>query len=135
MQSTFWSTSHFRFFRKHLLMLLLAFGWLFINSQVAVASHDCPVNITQALSVQHNSHMLMSSSKEMVKAKGSICEKHCIPDVMQKDNGHSSLVALPASGSLALVVPESTETVTPVALITPPATGPPATIRFCRFRE
>lgn len=136
LKSTFWSTSRLRFFRKHLMMLLLAFGWLFVNSQVAVASHDCPVEINaQLLSIQHNEHMLMDGDREMMKAKGVLCEKHCIPDVMQKDNGHSSLAALPVSATLALVVPECTETVTSVELLTPPATGPPATIRFCRFRE
>jgi hypothetical protein len=136
LQSTFWSTSHLRFFRKHLLMLLLAFGWLFVNSQVAVASHDCPVEFSaQPLSMQHNQHMLMEDEFEMVKAKGALCEKHCIPDVMQKDNDHSSLIALPVTPTLALVVPECTEALVPAAVLTPPATGPPATIRFCRFRE
>ncbi|RPH26877.1 DUF2946 domain-containing protein [Buttiauxella warmboldiae] len=136
LQSTFWSTSRFRFFRKHLLMLLLAFGWLFVNSQVAVAAHDCPVDISaQSLSVQHNEHMLMGNHRDGVKAKGTLCDKHCIPDVMQKDNGHSSLAVLPATDTLALVVPECSETATSRALIAPPATGPPATIRFCRFRE
>ncbi|WMY73301.1 DUF2946 domain-containing protein [Buttiauxella selenatireducens] len=136
LQSTFWSTSRLRFFRKHLLMLLMAFGWLFVNSQVAVASHDCPVNISlQSLSIQHSDHMLMNSTRDLAKTKGMLCEKHCIPDVMQKDNGHTSLAALPTANTLALVVPECNETVSSVALISPPATGPPATIRFCRFRE
>lgn len=67
-------------------MLLLAFGWLFVNSQVAVASHDCPVEISApSLSVQHSEHMLMKNHWDMVKAKGTLCDKHCIPDVMQKD--------------------------------------------------
>lgn len=139
LQSTFWSTSRLRIFRKHLLMLLLAFGWLFVNSQVAVASHDCPVELsTQSLSLQHNQHMLMKAdmdSVNSVKMKGALCEKHCIPDVMQKDNGHSSLIALPVTHTLALVVPECTAAVAPAVVLTPPATGPPATIRFCRFRE
>ena len=135
-QSTLWSTSHLRFFRKHLLMLLLAFGWLFVNSQVAVASHDCSVDISlQALSIQHSDHMLMNNPQDLAKTEGMLCEKHCIPDVMQKDNGHSSLAAIPASNTLALVVPECNETASSVGLLTPPATGPPATIRFCRFRE
>lgn len=117
-------------------MLLMAFGWLFVNSQVAVASHDCPVEVSsQILSIQHNDHMLMDGAGDTVKMKGSLCEKHCIPDVMQKDNGHSALVALPVTNTLALIVPECSETVAAVAVLTPPATGPPATIRFCRFRE
>lgn len=117
-------------------MLLFAFGWLFVNSQVAVASHDCPVEFSsQPLSIQHNQHMLMKDEFARVKAKGALCEKHCIPDVMQKDNDHSSLIALPVTYSLALVVPECSEALVPAAVLTPPATGPPATIRFCRFRE
>lgn len=117
-------------------MLLLAFGWLFVNSLVAVASHDCPVEISaSSLSVQHSEHVLMKNQWDRVKAKGTLCDKHCIPDVMQKDNGYSSLVALPVTDTLALVTPECQEVVTSVALLTPPATGPPATIRFCRFRE
>jgi hypothetical protein len=137
LHSTLWSTSRLRFFRKHLLMLLFAFGWLFVNSQVAVASHDCPIDITaQAAQVQHSNPMLMAADgAAMAKMSGSLCEKHCIPDVMQKDNGHSDLAALPVADSLALVVPECTPAVASVSLTTPPATGPPATLRFCRFRE
>ncbi|MGK7245207.1 hypothetical protein ACSPAH_05670 [Buttiauxella agrestis] len=112
-------------------MLLLAFGWLFVNSQVAVASHDCPVEISaSSLSVQHSEHMLMENQWDRVKAKGTLCDKHCIPDVMQKDNGYSSLVALPVTDTLALVIPECQEVVTSVALLTPPATGPPPQYGF-----
>ncbi|MCT4700690.1 DUF2946 domain-containing protein [Enterobacteriaceae bacterium H20N1] len=137
LQSTFWSTSRLRFFRKHLLMLLLAFGWLFVNSQVAVASHDCPIDVSaQAASVQHSEHMLMADEHpSMAKISGPLCGKHCIPDVMQKDNGHSDMAALPVSNTLALIVPDCTPAAQSVSTLTPPATGPPATIRFCRFRE
>lgn len=79
--------------------------------------------------------MLMNSTQDLASTEGMLCEKHCIPDVMQKDNSHSSLAAIPASNTLVLVVPECNETASSVGLLTPPATGPPATIRFCRFRE
>lgn len=134
--SAFWSTSRLRFIRKHLLMLLVAFGWLFVNSQLAVASHDCQIDVTsEAVSVQHSQHMQMADHGAKLKTSGALCDKHCLPDVMQKDNGHSELVAIPVADSLALVVPECAPPLAPVATLTPPATGPPATIRFCRFRE
>ncbi|WP_435947556.1 DUF2946 domain-containing protein [Dryocola sp. BD586] len=137
LQSTFWSTSRLRFFRKHLLMLLLAFGWLFVNAQLAVASHDCPLNISaEAAAVQHSEHMLMTGDRQtMAKNSGPLCDKHCVPDVMQKDNGHSDVIALPVTATLALRAPDCTPALVPIAALTPPATGPPATIRFCRFRE
>lgn len=118
-------------------MLLLAFGWLFVNSQVAVASHDCPIDFSaQAVSIQHGEHLLMADTDpDMAKMNGPLCEKHCVPDVMQKDNGHSDVAALPVADTLALIVPDCTPAVTSVSRLTPPATGPPATIRFCRFRE
>ncbi len=118
-------------------MLLLAFGWLFVNGQVAVASHDCPIDVSaQAIGVQHSEHMLMADvNPSMAKISGPLCEKHCIPDAMQKDNGHSDVAALPVSDKLALVVPDCAPAVKPVAKLAPPATGPPATLRFCRFRE
>ncbi len=137
LHSTQWSTSRLRFCRKHLLLLLMAFGWLFVNSQIAVASHDCRLELSaQTASVQHSHHMLMASEGPVTeKMSGTLCEKHCIPDVMQKDNGHSDVVALPVADSLALRVPEYRPAATSVFLHRPPETGPPATIRFCRFRE
>lgn len=30
---------------RHLLVLLIAFGWLFTQSQVAIASHNCDVDM------------------------------------------------------------------------------------------
>lgn len=118
-------------------MLLLAFGWFFVNSQVAVASHDCPIDVSaQAVSIQHSEHMLMADGQpSMAKVSGPLCEKHCIPDVMQKDNGHSDVVALPVADTLALMIPDCVPAVMSVSQLAPPATGPPATIRFCRFRE
>lgn len=118
-------------------MLLLAFGWLFVNSQLAVASHDCPIDVSaRAVSVQHSEHMLMAEGHpSMAQISGPLCEKHCIPDVMQKDNGHSDVAALPVADTLALRAPGSVPAAMPIAQLAPPATGPPATIRFCRFRE
>ncbi|VEB99670.1 Uncharacterised protein [Cedecea lapagei] len=136
LHTSLWSTSRWRFIRKHLLMLLLAFGWFFVNSQVAVASYDCPVDMTAGPMVAPHSGTMQMSDKAMQAKIGSpLCEKHCVPDVMQKDNGHSSLVALPVVDSLALIEPQCSTVVESTPYVNPPATGPPATIRFCRFRE
>lgn len=127
-----------RAMKRHLLMLLIAFGWLFIQSQVAIASHDCDVDMQgEAIAAQHYTHMMsddaMRSPAHLVKAP--LCDKHCVPDVAQKDTGHSTPVALPASMSVAVVKPVCVDTVREGWALTPPAAGPPATIRFCRFRE
>lgn len=37
--------SRLRVMRRHLTMLLIAFGWLLIQSQVAIASHDCDLDV------------------------------------------------------------------------------------------
>ena len=42
------------FIKKHLLMFLLAFGWLLIQSQVAVASHQCSMDLRgEVATIQH----------------------------------------------------------------------------------
>jgi hypothetical protein len=47
-------TYRLRFFKKHLLMFLMAFGWLLIQSQVAVASHDCSIDLRgNVAAIQH----------------------------------------------------------------------------------
>jgi hypothetical protein len=136
LHTSLWSTSRWRFIRKHLLMLLLALGWFFVNSQVAIASYDCPVDMTAGPMVApHNGAMQMPEKAMQAKISNPLCEKHCVPDVMQKDNGHSSPVALPVTNSLALIAPQCSTAVESTSYVTPPATGPPATIRFCRFRE
>ncbi|WP_058911733.1 hypothetical protein [Entomohabitans teleogrylli] len=135
LRSGLWSITRLRFIRQHLLILMMAFGWLFIHSQLAVASHDCPIDIqADTVMIQHMNHA-MAEEDSGHQMRGALCEKHCIPDVMQKDNGHSDPAVLPASS--AIVLAQAVDTREPVAQwsLTPPAVGPPAAIRFCRFRE
>ncbi|MGM1298022.1 hypothetical protein ACS0TU_17835 [Enterobacter hormaechei] len=81
-------TYRLRFIKKHLLMFLLAFGWLLIQTQVAVASHQCSMDLRgEVATIQHMEMMAQPSAS------------------------HSAWS------------------------VTPPAVGPPATIRYCRFRE
>jgi len=126
-----------RFIKRHLLMLLMAFGWLLIQSQVAIASHHCDLQVDEPrAAAQHISHMMMSdTTPRMDMMKSPLCEKHCVPDAAQKDSGHPPLVALPVSLALADVTPVCSPVFDEGRSLTPPAAGPPVTIRFCRFRE
>ncbi|QHM97232.1 DUF2946 domain-containing protein [Kosakonia sacchari] len=127
-----------RFIKRHLLMLLLAFGWLLIQSQVALASHDCSVSVQgEHMMVQHMDHRMMmsDSAPHMDMMKTPLCEKHCVPDLAQKDTDNASLVALPVSLTLVAAEPVCSPVAHDGWSLTPPAIGPPATIRFCRFRE
>ncbi len=126
-----------RFLKRHLLMVLMAFGWLLIQSQVAVASHDCDVNVQgESMMLQHMAHWQTARAPvpaQMMSAP--LCDKHCVPDVAQKDTGHAPLVAIPATLAVAVTLPHCDEIATSAWSLTPPAVGPPTTIRFCRFRE
>ena len=58
-----------------------------------------------------------------------------VQNAVQKDNAHPPLVALPVSLALAEVPPVCSPVIDEGWSLTPPAAGPPATLRFCRFRE
>lgn len=128
-------TYRLRFLKKHLLMFLIAFGWLMINSQVAVASHDCALDLRGEIAMIQHMDMMANPPAHAADAPSPLCEKHCVPDRLQKENAHPQLVALPAVMTLALITPECDDITPSVWSLTPPAAGPPATIRFCRFRE
>jgi hypothetical protein len=66
---------------------------------------------------------------------GPLCEKHCQPDTASQDLPSLSLLALPVSSELLPVQPSQPVTVGSNRWFTPPVAGPPAEIRFCRFRE
>jgi len=120
------------------MMLLMAFGWLLIQSQVAIASHDCDLDMQgQTVMAQHYDHMMADTAPQLpVHAmRAPLCDKHCVPDVAQKDTGHQPLLALPVSMTLAVAKPVCVDIAREGWALTPPAVGPPATIRFCRFRE
>ncbi len=125
-----------RFLKRHLLMLLIAFGWLLFQSQVAIASHDCTLDMQgESAMLQHVDHMQVRETVTTHALQTPLCDKHCVPDAMQKESGHGSLVALPVVTALAVTLPACVDTPPTEWSLTPPAAGPPATIRFCRFRE
>jgi len=125
-----------RFLKRHLLMLLIAFGWLLFQSQVAIASHDCTLDMQgESAMLQHVDHMQVRETATTHALQTPLCDKHCVPDAMQKESGHGSLVALPVETALAVSLPVCVDTPPTEWSLTPPAAGPPATIRFCRFRE
>ncbi|MBN4833633.1 hypothetical protein [Enterobacter hormaechei] len=127
-------TYRLRFFKKHLLMFLVAFGWLLIQSQVAVASHACSMDVRgEVATIQHMD--MMAPGPQHATDASPLCEKHCVPDQVQKDPAQPHLVALPALMTLTLTTPESASADHSAWSVTPPAVGPPATIRYCRFRE
>ncbi|AUC44257.1 hypothetical protein D083_3908 [Dickeya solani RNS 08.23.3.1.A] len=66
---------------------------------------------------------------------GPLCEKHCLPDSASQDLPSLSLLALPVSDELLPVPTPEPVTVGSNRWFTPPVAGPPAEIRFCRFRE
>lgn len=117
-------------------MLLLAFGWLFVQSQVAIASHDCQLSPTGEMAmIQHMDHQMSPGTSPMQMEDMSLCEKHCVPDAAQKSLDYPSLIALPVISTLAVVMPSCVEEEQDEWSLSPPSVGPPATIRFCRFRE
>jgi hypothetical protein len=125
-------TYRLRFFRRHLAMLLVAFGVLILQSQLALASHQCDLNpLGASVMLQHIEHQGMSS----VTMKTPLCEKHCVPDSAQQTNDHPPAVALPTTVALAVVETPCQSVSRAGWSLKPPAVGPPATIRFCRFRE
>ncbi|MCS2172008.1 DUF2946 domain-containing protein [Scandinavium sp. TWS1a] len=125
-------TYRLRFFRRHLAMLLVAFGVLVLQSQLALASHQCDLNpLGDSAMLQHVEHQSMSS----VMMKTPLCEKHCVPDNVQKTGDHPPVIALPTTVALAVIETPCPSVSRSDWTLTPPAAGPPATIRFCRFRE
>lgn len=124
-----------RYLKKHLLMLMFAFGWLLIQSQVAVASHDCAINVQGETATLQHLDMMAMPQHHAAPAPSGLCDKHCVPEQVQKDTGHPQLVALPAAMTITLNDPDCAAVASSSSVVTPPAVGPPATIRFCRFRE
>ncbi|MEO3989568.1 DUF2946 domain-containing protein [Pseudocitrobacter cyperus] len=114
-------------------MLLLAFGLWFIQCQVVIASHDCPLTPTgEVAMIQHMDHQM---SPHDSPTNMSLCGQHCVPDSAQKTLDNTSLLAIPVVMALAVVMPSCVGREEEAWSLTPPAAGPPATIRFCRFRE
>ncbi|HEY4435919.1 MAG TPA: hypothetical protein VGN40_07130 [Lelliottia sp.] len=128
-------TYRLRFLKKHLLMFLFAFGWLLIQSQVAVASHDCTLSPRGESAMIQHMDMMDTPQHHQLSNISPLCEKHCVPDQVQKDPAQPQLVAIPATMTITLNTLSCSEVAHSAWSLTPPAAGPPATIRFCRFRE
>ena len=89
-------TYRLRFIKKHLLMFLLAFGWLLIQAQVAVASHQCSMDLRGEVATIQHMEMMAQPGPHYAAGASPLCEKHCVPDQVQKDPAQPHLVALPA---------------------------------------
>ncbi|MGI3106840.1 hypothetical protein [Dickeya fangzhongdai] len=125
---------------------MLALCWLLLNAQLAVAGHRCELAVTAApVSIQHDAHRMqpdvvmpdMPAAHVMQSAAdvSPVCEKHCLPDSASQDLPSLSLLALPVNSELLPAQPPEPVTASSNSWFTPPVAGPPAEIRFCRFRE
>ncbi|MCL2894689.1 hypothetical protein [Brenneria tiliae] len=124
---------------------LLALCWLFLNAQLAIAGHQCDLAVgPDSPLMQHQAHLQQTTShhshhdvmpKPTADQQTPLCEKHCVPDSIKKDNASLVLLALPVSSELALADQPHAVNCASEAWFSPPAAGPPAEIRFCRFRE
>lgn len=77
-------TYRLRFIKKHLLMFLLAFGWLLIQTQVAVASHQCSMDLRGEVATIQHMEMMAQPGPHYAAGASPLCEKHCVPDQVQK---------------------------------------------------
>ncbi|RLM21122.1 hypothetical protein BIY29_14245 [Brenneria alni] len=124
---------------------LLALCWLFLNAQLAIAGHQCDLAVSHiSPSMQHQAHLQQTTSpsshhdvmpKPPADQQTPLCEKHCVPDTIKQDNASLALLAIPVSNELALVDQPREVNCATHAWFSPPVAGPPAEIRFCRFRE
>ncbi|MBU9815810.1 hypothetical protein J1781_13210 [Rahnella sp. C60] len=121
---------------KRVSALLFALCWLILNSQLALASHQCdmrpPVENTP---MAHNMTMQTTDSPEYMQSQSVLCEKHCVPERTSSDSGSVSLVALPVLPALAMITVDASTAVTTADWVAPPVTPPPAEVQFCRYRE
>ncbi|MEN0617098.1 hypothetical protein ABK730_07445 [Klebsiella indica] len=112
--------------------------WLLLNLQLAVAAHHSGQQqpVTTQLQVHHvvDGRVIMPGMENA--GQKVICDKHCGPDSAQP-NASTSLQLNALTGDTALVVvsPQQEICAERIDWHTPPVTGPPAEIRFCRFRE
>lgn len=112
--------------------------WLLLNLQLAVAAHHGSGQ--QPAEPQVQIHHIVDGMMSMPGIENSgqkaICDKHCDPDTAQPNTSISlQLNALPAETTLLVVSPRQETCAKRMDWHTPPVTGPPAEIRFCRFRE
>lgn len=124
--------------RFRLRLLLGAVCWLLLHMQLSIAAHHtlspAPAGHTVfAASAQHEDPALCPT--QSVVDDRPLCEKHCHPDNAPCVWKTLHPCLLPVDTTLLLVaqsderlLPQNTGHITRI-------TGPPAEIRFCRFRE
>ncbi len=130
--------------KKRMCGMLLIACWFFLNTQLAIAGHQCDLApAAQPVFSQHQGHLQPDPMQQMLsvmemshgKAQNSLCEKHCIPDSVQSDSGMLVLAALPTHTELVLADVQQNPHIHRLDWQTPPIVGPPTEIVFCRFRE
>ncbi|MBJ7221634.1 MULTISPECIES: hypothetical protein [unclassified Brenneria] len=124
---------------------LLALCWLFLNAQLAIAGHQCDLTVSHVSpSIQHQAHLQQTTShfshhdamaKPSADQQTPLCEKHCVPDTIKQDNASLISLALPVNNDLVLAAQPHEANGANHVWFSPPVAGPPAEIRFCRFRE
>ncbi|QKJ87634.1 DUF2946 domain-containing protein [Paramixta manurensis] len=121
--------------RRRLSVFLVALCWLALNAQLALAAHRCEMLPLPGAMAQHHASYHYTSTPHSLKPPSPICEKHCTADPWQNDNGHVKIDTLPVVTTLIIQPPAQQIAVASPCWLMPPASGPPAEIRFCRFRE
>ncbi|MEA9392869.1 hypothetical protein SJI19_20405 [Acerihabitans sp. TG2] len=123
--------------RRRVFALILLSFWLLLNTQMALASHQCSMPITALpATLEHTQRMLHDDmpSPQQIAAPGLLCDKHCVPDSEQKNSQHAPSVALPSHTDLHIAEWRNEPRIQAIAWLAPPIAGPPAEIQFCRFR-
>lgn len=121
---------------KRVSALLFALCWLMLNSQLALASHQCDMRPpVMPTTMEHNEFMQMPGSPEHLQSQSVLCEKHCVPEKTSSDSGAVPVLALPVIPALALITVNASEAVTTADWVAPAVTAPPAEEQFCRYRE
>ncbi|KEA54278.1 hypothetical protein DT73_02590 [Mangrovibacter sp. MFB070] len=121
-------------------VLFLAACWLVGNAPLAQASESSPGTHLSAPVTTHYSHdshnMAMLHTMAMRTSVDRIlCEKDCHPDYGKLQHHKLQPEPVAMESGLLLVERWERDCVQPVSWHVPPSTGPPAEIRFCRFRE
>ena len=114
--------------------------WALLNAQLAIAGHQCNMNVDgPAPMIQHVTHIQGAPAvvAHHMQVSETMCEKHCSPDSMKQDHAEAQLTlhAIPVSTEIAAIDLAAVELPADVEWRQPPSIGPPAEIRFCRFRE
>ncbi|RAT74346.1 hypothetical protein AU507_07670 [Lonsdalea populi] len=109
--------------------------WLLLNAQLALASHSCEPVMPSAPAMEHAHPMTAKAPVHTSVVSSALCDKHCVPDSAHAPDHSLHADALAADAGIRLPPAPREPTVAERAWDTPPDTGPPSEIVFCRFRE